>query len=41
MKITNEQGESEMSDISPLQLCFATNDPIIHLNANNRVGKPT
>lgn len=30
-----------MSDISPLQLCFATNDPIIHLNANNRVGKPT
>lgn len=41
MKITNEQGKSEMSDISPLQLCFATNDPIIHLNANKRVGKPT
>lgn len=33
------RGGYEMSNFSPQQLCLATNDPIIHLNANKIVRK--
>lgn len=39
MEITNEWGQSEMSDISPLPSCFTINDPVIHLNAKKKSRK--